>query len=87
MSFTLGTAAELAAILVAGALVDRAGRHNVVSIGMLVGGAACMVCANITGQTEVAVLAAIGKFGISGWYTVCLHGIIARSSSPCASVL
>lgn len=80
VSFTLGTTAELAALLVAGVLVDRVGRHNLVSVSMLLGGAACLACANSTGQTETAVLAAIGKFGISGVLAVVSRTPICASN-------
>jgi len=65
-TFAMGTAAEVAAVLVALLLVDRVGRHNVVSIGLLLGGGACLACAVVPGTTVVAALAAIGKFGCSG---------------------
>jgi MFS family permease len=62
----MGVAAEVVALLVAGPLVDKVGRHNVVSMGLLLGGGTCLACANVPGTTVVAVLAAIGKFGCSG---------------------
>jgi OCT family organic cation transporter-like MFS transporter 4/5 len=62
----MGTAAEVVAVLVASLLVDRVGRHTVVSMGLLLGGGACLACANVHGITVVAALAAIGKFGCSG---------------------
>ncbi|WIA32316.1 hypothetical protein OEZ86_003156 [Tetradesmus obliquus] len=64
-TFAMGTAAEVVALLVAGPLVDKVGRHTVVSMGLLLGGGACLACANVPGTTVVAVLAAIGKFGCS----------------------
>jgi OCT family organic cation transporter-like MFS transporter 4/5 len=66
----MGVAAEVVALLVAGPLVDKVGRHNVVSMGLLLGGGACLACANVPGTTVVAVLAAIGKFGCSGEFTL-----------------
>jgi hypothetical protein len=72
-NFSLGTAAELAAILVAAALVDRAGRHNCISGGLLLGGVACLAGAQWAGLGSAAfTLAAIGKFGCSG---MCVCGI------------
>lgn len=62
----MGTAAEVVALLIAGPSVDKLGRHNLVSFGLLLGGAACLACANIHGSIAQAVLAAIGKFGCSG---------------------
>jgi OCT family organic cation transporter-like MFS transporter 4/5 len=64
--FAMGTAAEVVAVLVALPLVDRISRHTVVSMGLLLGGGACLACANVPGTTVVAVLAAFGKFGCSG---------------------
>jgi OCT family organic cation transporter-like MFS transporter 4/5 len=69
----MGTAAEVVAVLVALPLVDKVGRHNVVSMGLLLGGGACLACANVPGTTVVAVLAAIGKFGCSGEYDIQLR--------------
>jgi MFS family permease len=71
----MGTAAEVVALLVAGPLVDKVGRHTVVSMGLLLGGGACLACANVPGTTVVAVLAAIGKFGCSGEF--CSGGLLA----------
>uniref|UniRef100_A0A383VWQ0 Major facilitator superfamily (MFS) profile domain-containing protein n=1 Tax=Tetradesmus obliquus TaxID=3088 RepID=A0A383VWQ0_TETOB len=73
-TFAMGTAAEVAAVLVALLLVDRVGRHNVVSIGLLLGGGACLACAVVPGTTVVAALAAIGKFGCSASQSViCIY--------------
>lgn len=68
--FSLSTAAELAAIIIAGVLVDRAGRHNILSGGLLLGGAACLGCALAPeGAVATAGLAALGKFGCSSkWW-------------------
>jgi hypothetical protein len=46
--------------------VDRLGRHNIVGLGQLLGGGACLACAMVSGGTTQAVLAGIGKFGCSG---------------------
>jgi hypothetical protein len=46
--------------------VDRLGRHNIVALGQLLGGGACLACAMVSGGTTQAVLAGIGKFGCSG---------------------
>lgn len=65
-TFAMGVAAEVVALLVAGPSVDKLGRHTVVSLGLLLGGGACLACANIRGDLAQAVMAAIGKFGCSG---------------------
>jgi hypothetical protein len=66
MTFAIGAAAEAVAVLVVAPSVDRFGRHNIVSLGQLVGGAACIACANVSGGITQAALAAVGKFGCSG---------------------
>lgn len=64
MTFTMMAAAELTAMLVSAMLVDRLGRHNIITAGLLLGGAACIGAANALGQQTVqAVLAVVGKFG------------------------
>eukprot|EP00775_Hariotina_reticulata_P004351 gene4351-4604_t len=71
-NFSMGTAAELAAILVAAALVDRAGRHNCISGGLLLGGVACLAGAQSAGGGGATfALAAVGKFGCSVALAVC----------------
>lgn len=66
LTFAIGVAAEVMALMVVGPTVDRFGRHNIVAIGQLVGGGACMACAMVHGGTTQAVLAGVGKFGCSG---------------------
>jgi MFS family permease len=66
MTFAIGAVAETFAVLVVAPSVDRIGRHNIVAIGNLLGGAACLACANVAGGTTQAALSAIGKFGCSG---------------------
>lgn len=66
MTFAIGVAAEAFAAIIVAPSVDRFGRHNIVSLGQLVGGAACIACANVSGGKQQAALAAIGKFGCSG---------------------
>eukprot|EP00879_Flechtneria_rotunda_P022366 GHRR01023600.1.p1 GENE.GHRR01023600.1~~GHRR01023600.1.p1 ORF type:complete len:147 (+),score=50.07 GHRR01023600.1:265-705(+) len=45
-------------------------RHNTMAIGMLLGGAGCIGCGIIPGSIGKQVLAAVGKFGISGSFAV-----------------
>jgi MFS family permease len=66
MTFAIGVVAEVIALLVVGPTVDRLGRHNIVALGQLLGGGACLACAMVTGGFTQAVLAGIGKFGCSG---------------------
>jgi MFS family permease len=66
LTFAIGTVAEVVALLVVGPTVDRLGRHNIVALGQLLGGGACVACAMVSGGTTQAVMAAIGKFGCSG---------------------
>jgi MFS family permease len=66
MTFAVGVAAEVVALLVVGPSVDRIGRHNCVSLGQLLGGGACLACAMVRGGTTQAALAAVGKFGCAG---------------------
>lgn len=63
MTFSIGVAAEVLALMVVGPLIDSVGRHNVVSLGQLLGGAACLACAMVHGGATQAALAACGKFG------------------------
>jgi OCT family organic cation transporter-like MFS transporter 4/5 len=57
---------QLAATLVSGALLDRLGRHNFIAASLLIGGAACLGCANTASRTAQIVLASIGQFGCTG---------------------
>jgi hypothetical protein len=66
LTFAIGVAAEVVALLVVGPTVDRVGRHIIVALGQLLGGAACVACAMVSGGTTQAVLAGVGKFGCSG---------------------
>jgi hypothetical protein len=56
MTFAVGAAAEVLALLVVGAAVDRVGRHNCVSLGQLLSGAACLACAMVQGGATQAAL-------------------------------
>lgn len=74
MTFSLMAAAELMAMCASAFLVDRLGRHNIITFGLLLGGAACLGCANAQGQQVAqAVLAVIGKFGCASkwWWASC----------------
>eukprot|EP00775_Hariotina_reticulata_P004347 gene4347-4600_t len=65
VTFALMTTAEVTAMITAGSLVDRIGRHNIISLGLLLGGAACLACANSPDESAKAALAVLGKFGCS----------------------
>jgi len=81
MTFAIGVVAEVIALLVVGPTVDRIGRHNIVAIGQLVGGAACLACAMVNSSVAQAVLAGIGKFGCSGeLLTFCLLPLEGRAA-------
>jgi OCT family organic cation transporter-like MFS transporter 4/5 len=71
-------------VLIVAPSVDRFGRHNIVSLGQLVGGAACIACANVGGGITQAALAAIGKFGCSG-NTDQVAGVCWVSCRKCCS--
>lgn len=65
VTFAIGVVAEVIALLLVLPALDRAGRHNRLAFGQLLGGASCLACALATNGTTQAVLAAIGKFGCS----------------------
>lgn len=75
MTFAIGSAAETLSVFVVAPSVDRVGRHNIVALGQLLGGAACLACANAAGGYTQAALAAIGKFGCActfeAWSSAC----------------
>lgn len=71
MTFAIGSAAEAFSVLVVAPSVDRVGRHNIVALGNMLGGAACLACANAPGGYTQAALSAVGKFGCSGVYCDC----------------
>jgi MFS family permease len=66
VTFAIGVAGEVVALLLVGPTVDRLGRHNILAAGHLLGGAACVACALVSGGTSQAVLSGIGKLGSSG---------------------
>lgn len=66
LTFAIGVVAEVVALLVVGPTVDRLGRHNLVALGQLLGGGACVACAMVSDGALRAVLAGVGKFGCSG---------------------
>jgi len=66
LTFAIGVVAEVVALLVVGPTVDRLGRHNLVALGQLLGGGACVACAMVSDGALQAVLAGVGKFGCSG---------------------
>jgi hypothetical protein len=66
VTFAIGVAGEVFALLLVGPTVDHVGRHNILAAGQLLGGAACLACALVAAGTSQAVLAGIGKLGCSG---------------------
>lgn len=72
LTFAISVVAEVVALLLVGPTIDRLGRHNIVALGQLLGGAACVACAMVSGGTTQAVLAGIGKFGCSGGLSLSL---------------
>lgn len=73
-TFAFGAAAEVVAVCTVAPTVDRLGRHNIVALGQLLGGSACLAVAMVgNSATAQAALAAVGKFGCSG-VCVCDEG-------------
>ena len=70
VSFSIAAIAELPSYLLAGFLIERWGRHNIMAGGLLLGGAACIGCAFTPAGTGQALLAAAGKFGIAGSFGI-----------------
>jgi MFS family permease len=66
VTFTLLTVAELSAQLMTAVIADKAGRHVILSCGLLVAGTACLACSSTTHTTARAALAVIGKYGCTG---------------------
>eukprot|EP00775_Hariotina_reticulata_P013901 gene13901-14019_t len=87
VTFTLLTAAELSAQLLAVLVADKAGRHNILSLGLVVGGSACLACATTDSKAAKAVLAMFGKFGctmgmsVLGTFTTELFATPIRASA------
>lgn len=81
MTFALMAAAELTGMCASAFMVDRLGRHNILTFGLLLGGSACLGCANaVKAQTVQAVLAIFGKFGCSSkwphcWWQYSMHTV------------
>ena len=82
MTFAVGVAAEVIALLLVCSSLDRFGRHTVIAFGQLLGGGACVACALVNNGITQAVLAGVGKFGCSGTMHVliiCLrHSCVRR---------
>ncbi|GFR46601.1 hypothetical protein Agub_g8204 [Astrephomene gubernaculifera] len=70
VSFMIAAAAELPSNILAAWMIERYGRHNTMAAGMLLGGAACLGCAFVPPGIGSSVLAAMGKFGCAGAFTV-----------------
>jgi MFS family permease len=62
----MGAAAEFLAVLTTGACIDRVGRRNTISAGLLACAVACFVCTCSCSAAAQAVWAAVGKFGCTG---------------------
>lgn len=76
VTFAANVSGQLVATVLAGVLVDKLGRHNIISCSLLLGGVACLACAHATDTTAQIVLATIGQFGCTGDFTI-LTGIRA----------
>ncbi|WIA39494.1 hypothetical protein OEZ86_005592 [Tetradesmus obliquus] len=63
VTFALQVTGQIIATLLSGALIDRLGRHNIISASLLIGGAACLGCSNTSNRIAQIVLATIGQFG------------------------
>lgn len=84
MVFAVATAAELAACLIAGCLLDRLGRHLTICLGFVVGGIACLATPWVSSAALQATLAAAGKFGCSGgWRARGTHFYWLLASGRC----
>lgn len=70
MTFAISAVAEIPANVLAAWMIERFGRHNTMAYGMLLGGGACLACAACPAGTGQAVLAAAGKFGCAGAFTI-----------------
>lgn len=66
VTFALNVTGQIVATLLSGFLVDRLGRHNIISLSLLLGGGACLACANTASKTAQIVLATLGQFGATG---------------------
>ncbi|GLC46023.1 hypothetical protein PLESTM_001815200 [Pleodorina starrii] len=70
VTFMITAAAELPSNILAAWMIERYGRHNTMAAGMLLGGAACLGCAFVPAGVISALMAAVGKFGCAGAFTV-----------------
>ncbi|EFJ44180.1 hypothetical protein VOLCADRAFT_95576 [Volvox carteri f. nagariensis] len=70
VTFMITAAAELPSNILAAWMIERYGRHNTMAAGMLLGGAACLGCAFVPAGVVSALMAAVGKFGCAGAFTV-----------------
>ena len=57
MTFAVGVAAEVIALLLVCSSLDRFGRHTVIAFGQLLGGGACVACALVNDGITQAVTA------------------------------
>ncbi|GLI62485.1 hypothetical protein VaNZ11_005116 [Volvox africanus] len=70
VTFMITAAAEVPSNILAAWMIERYGRHNTMAAGMLLGGAACLGCAFAPAGVVSALMAAVGKFGCAGAFTV-----------------
>ncbi|KAF8065845.1 OCT4 [Scenedesmus sp. PABB004] len=82
-SFSVAAAAELPSYLLAAWAIERAGRHNTMAAGMLLGGVACVTCGAVRGGAARAALAAVAKFGIAGSFGIA--GVYTRRGAAPAA--
>jgi MFS family permease len=82
VTFALQVTGQIIATLLSGALIDRLGRHNIISASLLIGGAACLGCSITANRTAQIVLATIGQFGCTGGQYV----RVSRATLRCHSI-
>jgi hypothetical protein len=56
--------------MLAAFLIERVGRHNTLSAGMLLAGVGSLLCALVPAGSAQAVMAAVSKFGCAGAFSV-----------------
>lgn len=66
ITFSFITLAEMVAQLSTFFVADKAGRHVIITVGLVLSGTACLACAMTENGNARAVLAVIGKFGCTG---------------------
>jgi len=70
VTFMVAAAAEIPSNILAAWMIERVGRHNTMAAGMLLGGLSCLACSFCPPGAGQSILAAVGKFGCAGAFTV-----------------